>query len=84
MAACHQAGLGAGHQCVDDDVGGLTVLRQRTAERIAHDCGVDTGGHRTVVEAAEELPRMLCGGSQAGSTIPHGQTLSASGDYRPN
>ena len=67
----HQPGFGSGHQRVDDDVGCLTTLRQRTAERIAHACGVDTGGHRTLVEAAEELLCMPRRGGQAGGAIPH-------------
>ena len=73
----HQAGFGAGHQRVDDGSRVLAVLRQWAAERIAHACGIDAGGHRTVVEAVEELPCVLRGGGQACSTIAHGKMLSA-------
>ncbi len=82
--AGHQAGLGAGHQRVDDGVRVLAVLRQRTAESIAHAGGIDAGGHRALVEAGEKLPGVLRGGGQAGGAIAHGKTLSAVGDYRPN
>ena len=48
------------------------MLRQSTAERIAHAGGIDTGGHRALVEAAEELPCMPRGGGEAGGAILHG------------
>ena len=82
--AGHQAGLGAGHQRIDDVVRVLAVLRHGTAESIPYAGRIDAGGHRAFVEIGEILPGVLRCGGQAGSAIAHGKTLSAVGDYRPN
>jgi hypothetical protein len=75
----HKARFGTCSKCIDDSVGVLAALWQRAAERVTHACGVDAGGHRTLVDAVEELPCVPRGGGQAGGSIAHGKTLSASG-----
>ena len=80
----HQARLDTGHQGVDDGVRSVTVLGQSAAQCVAHGCGVDAGGHRPLVEAAQKLPCVPRGRGQACGAIAHAETLSAGSGYRPS
>ena len=71
--AGNETGVGAGHQRVDDSSRVLAVLRQRSTERSSYVGSVYPGGHRSVIESAEERQCVLRGSRKTGSAITHGE-----------